>query len=237
MKAVGLLLEIVDDRAARKEQFNDEARRLVQGQALRDALVRRAMLVSIPAQPADLKKRAEKNAGLGIGGGVSADTLDHAGAEGPMGGPMLTCDNTSTATSKQCSLTTYVGFASVSQIISKNALVAATYDISRNHLTKVAYELIVAGYVVGVRGRGGGIRLAKPVEAIILGEVVRATEAEMTLLQCIRTGDTSCALIPACVLRRAVILASAAFLKVLVDYTLGDLLPQGAKVFQVPCLT
>jgi Rrf2 family nitric oxide-sensitive transcriptional repressor len=110
------------------------------------------------------------------------------------------------------------------------AEIAATYDISRNHLTKVAYELGVAGYVVSVRGRGGGIRLAKPVEAIIVGDVVRKTEPELALLECINPGSTSCALIPACVLRRSVILASAAFFRVLDDYTLGDLIQQDAPL-------
>jgi Rrf2 family transcriptional regulator, nitric oxide-sensitive transcriptional repressor len=108
------------------------------------------------------------------------------------------------------------------------AEIAAAYEISRNHLTKVAYELGLAGYVVSVRGRGGGIRLAKPVEAIIVGDVVRQTESEMTLLDCIKPGDVSCALIPVCVLRRSVILASAAFFKVLDEYTLGDLIQNDA---------
>jgi Rrf2 family nitric oxide-sensitive transcriptional repressor len=108
--------------------------------------------------------------------------------------------------------------------------IAATYDISRNHLAKVAYELGVAGYVVSVRGRGGGIRLAKPVEAIILGEVVRKAEPDMAFVQCMKPGGISCALIPACVLRRAVMLAGSAFLEVLDGYTLGDLIQQGAKL-------
>jgi Rrf2 family nitric oxide-sensitive transcriptional repressor len=112
------------------------------------------------------------------------------------------------------------------------AEVAATFDISENYLTKVAHELGVAGYVVSVRGRSGAYRLAKPVEAIKLGEVVRKTEPDMTLVPCASRGDTSSAPIPAWFLQRAVALASAAFLNVLDHYTLGDLIEQGTNIFQ-----
>ena len=96
---------------------------------------------------------------------------------------------------------------------------------------KVAYALGVAGFVVSVRGRGGGLRLAGPVEAIILGKVVRKTEPGMAaLVPCLKPDDTSCALFPACVLRRAMKLASAAFLEALDGYTLGDLVQPGAKL-------
>jgi Rrf2 family nitric oxide-sensitive transcriptional repressor len=105
------------------------------------------------------------------------------------------------------------------------AEIAATYDISRNHLMKVACELGVAGYVESVRGRGGGLRLAMPVEAIVIGEVVRKTEPDMPLVQSMTRGEPSCA-----VLRRAMKLASAAFLELLDGYTLGDLIEPRAKL-------
>ena len=111
------------------------------------------------------------------------------------------------------------------------AEIAVTYDISRNHLTKVAHELGVAGYVVTVRGRGGGLRLAQPAEAIILGEVVRKTEPGMAaLVPCLKLDDTSRALFPACVLRQAMMVASAAFLEALDGYTLADLIEPGGKL-------
>ena len=99
------------------------------------------------------------------------------------------------------------------------------YGISRNHLMKVVHHLSRTGYVHTVQGKGGGIRLAKPAETIRIGEVVRATEEHMSLVQCFdadRKG--TCAIEPACVLRTALREALAAFLAVLDGYTLADLI-------------
>ena len=75
---------------------------------------------------------AQKNAVFGLGGGIATDTITNAGAQSPMGGPLLACDARETlGTEAKCALTTYVGFASASQILSKNALVAVTYDVSK----------------------------------------------------------------------------------------------------------
>ena len=43
--------------------------------------------------------------------------------------------------------------------------VADAYRISKNHLTKVAYDLGRAGFLETVRGRNGGIHLAKCFDA------------------------------------------------------------------------
>ncbi len=61
--------------------------------------------------------------------------------------------------------------------------VADHYGISRNHLMKVANRAVQAGYVSGVRGRVGGLRLARPAAQIGVGEVLRATE-EWNLVEC-----------------------------------------------------
>jgi len=53
------------------------------------------------------------------------------------------------------------------------AEIAKSFDISRNHLMKVAHQLGVAGYVETFRGRGGVLRLAMTVVAIGFGDVVR----------------------------------------------------------------
>jgi Rrf2 family transcriptional regulator, nitric oxide-sensitive transcriptional repressor len=110
------------------------------------------------------------------------------------------------------------------------AEIAANYGISKNHLMKVAHQLGIAGYVETVRGHGGGLRLAMPVEMIILGQVVRTTEPDMAFVQCLKPDYTACALLPACVMRQALKQAGAAFLEVLDGYTLGDLIQPGAKL-------
>jgi hypothetical protein len=74
---------------------------------------------------------AQKNATLAIGAGVSSDNITNAGAQSPMGGPQIQCDVTSPAMATECSLTSYSMFASASQILSKNAIVAISYDLAK----------------------------------------------------------------------------------------------------------
>ena len=74
---------------------------------------------------------AQKNATLALGGGISDDHVTNAGAQSPMGGPLIQCDVTSPATAGECALTSYSAFASVSQIVSKNAILAVSYDIAK----------------------------------------------------------------------------------------------------------
>ncbi len=68
---------------------------------------------------------AQKNATIGIGGGVSLDKISAASAQGPAV-PMLACSPTENATS--CDLETYALFASASQILSRNLVVGLTFD-------------------------------------------------------------------------------------------------------------
>ncbi|HUJ58364.1 MAG TPA: DUF3570 domain-containing protein [Kofleriaceae bacterium] len=73
---------------------------------------------------------AQKNATIEGGAGYSHDTMDASNAQGALGGIKLQCPGNSDPASKGCHLRTYTAFGSVSQIISRNALVALTYDMS-----------------------------------------------------------------------------------------------------------
>jgi Rrf2 family nitric oxide-sensitive transcriptional repressor len=108
--------------------------------------------------------------------------------------------------------------------------IARAYGVSHNHLKKAAAELRRLGYVEGVRGRVGGLRLARPPEDINIGAVIRATEGDVTLVECFDGENNTCPLLPACELRRALHEALAAFFQVLDGYTLADLLAPGPRL-------
>ncbi|MGQ9365092.1 Rrf2 family transcriptional regulator [Azospirillum sp. ST 5-10] len=103
--------------------------------------------------------------------------------------------------------------------------IAGVYGISKNHLMKIAHQLGLGGYIETVRGRNGGLRLGRPAEQIRIGDVVRYTERDLALVDCMGASDGTplCRLNPACTLRSALQEALQAFLAVLDDYTLAEI--------------
>ena len=103
--------------------------------------------------------------------------------------------------------------------------ISGAYRISQNHLMKIVHDLGKAGYISSVRGRMGGIRLARPPAEISVGAVVRHAEEGFELIDC-----TNCAIQPACGLNSVVHEALAAFLAVFDHYTLEDLLGRRSEL-------
>ena len=109
------------------------------------------------------------------------------------------------------------------------AEVAESFDISKTHLMKVVNRLGRQGYIETIRGRGGGISLARSPAEIRVGTVVRETEDDLAVMGCLaETGF--CRIEGCCVLRRALHEATLAFLNVLDGYTLADLLVPAARL-------
>ena len=112
------------------------------------------------------------------------------------------------------------------------AEIAERYEISRSHLIKVVNQLVREGFVDGLRGKGGGLRLARDAAQIRVGEVVRRMERAMDLVECFNA-DSRCLLDPACRLKGALANALSAFLGALDDVTLADLLgPAEARLLK-----
>ena len=97
--------------------------------------------------------------------------------------------------------------------------IARTYDISQNHLMKVVSDLASTGYIQSLRGRGGGIRLARPAGEIRIGAMIRHTEGDVDLVGC-----KQCRLVGACRLPDPLDEALEAFFAVLDRYSLADVL-------------
>jgi Rrf2 family nitric oxide-sensitive transcriptional repressor len=96
--------------------------------------------------------------------------------------------------------------------------IARSFKISENHLMKVVQDLAAAGFIEAVRGRNGGIRLAKRPGEVNLGSVLRHTEGLDDVLAC-----SSCLVVSACGLPPILSEAVTAFVSVFDKYTVEDL--------------
>jgi len=103
------------------------------------------------------------------------------------------------------------------------AEIAASFDISENHLVKVVHFLGRQGWIETVRGRGGGILLAMPPERVNVGKVVRDTEGAALPAECFSEDGGRCVISGSCRLQGVLGEAVKAFYAVLDRHTLEDL--------------
>jgi Rrf2 family nitric oxide-sensitive transcriptional repressor len=112
--------------------------------------------------------------------------------------------------------------------------IAESHGVSRSHLTKVVQELSARGWLETTRGRGGGMRLLKPAKDLNLGEVIRATETDFTMVECFDPAHNQCRLSPHCKLKGALNQAMLSYLAVLDGMTLADLVTQPTSTIKMP---
>lgn len=101
--------------------------------------------------------------------------------------------------------------------------IARAHRINKAHLTKVVHQLAQAGYLETVRGPRGGLRLARPADSIIVGDVVRLTEGPMDLVECFDPQRNTCRLRGICRLSAKLHEALGAFMAVLDDLTIAEI--------------
>ncbi len=110
------------------------------------------------------------------------------------------------------------------------AEISREYQVSENHLMKIVHRLGQHGYIETVRGKGGGMRIARRLETIHIGAVVRDMEETMDLAECFDPRNRDCPMLPACVLQSALIAARENFLQTLDTYTVADLIANKQSV-------
>lgn len=119
-----------------------------------------------------------------------------------------------------------------SPTLSRVADVVQVHGMARPHVAKIVHELGRAGYLHTVRGRGGGFRLSRPADTIIIGDVVRLTEGPLDVVECFNPNTNTCPLIGICKLSRAIQTATRAFFAVLDDLTLADIASNRAQLLE-----
>ena len=105
--------------------------------------------------------------------------------------------------------------------------IAEHFSIARNHLIKVVQRLGQLGYIITVRGKGGGIRLGKAAQDILIGQVVKDMEANLEVIDC---SKPPCPLHGNCQLKGLLDEAQEAFLAVLNKHTLAELTQQPEQI-------
>jgi Rrf2 family transcriptional regulator, nitric oxide-sensitive transcriptional repressor len=105
----------------------------------------------------------------------------------------------------------------------RSAEIARTCNASLNHLLQVVSALQANGFVETIRGRNGGLRLARLPAQISIGEVFRLFEAGVPFAECFAPETNTCPLSASCRLRGFVSRAVEAFYQELDMVTLADL--------------
>ena len=99
------------------------------------------------------------------------------------------------------------------------AEVGQQFDISHNHLVKVAARLSKLGWISATRGRHGGLQLGPGAEKLSIGTILRELEGHKSVIDC---SDPPCALNGNCRLKRALDQAEEAFYQALDGVTLAE---------------
>lgn len=100
---------------------------------------------------------------------------------------------------------------------------AIACNASENHLAQVIHGLALAGFLTTLRGRSGGLRLARDPAQITVGDVVRRFESVLPFAPCMEAEGGDCPLVGCCRLTCAFTEALEAFHAVLDRVTLADL--------------
>lgn len=101
--------------------------------------------------------------------------------------------------------------------------IAVRCNTSESHLAQVINQLAQLDFLSTQRGRNGGIKLGRPMEDIVIGDLFRQLESNTPLAECFADVDNTCPLTSACRLRHALADAAEAFYARLDQVTLAEL--------------
>ncbi|SHH72543.1 transcriptional regulator, BadM/Rrf2 family [Clostridium collagenovorans DSM 3089] len=101
---------------------------------------------------------------------------------------------------------------------------AKELDISKDHLKKVVHKLAKTDYIISTKGRNGGLKLGLDSGKINLGEVLKLTEENLNLVECMNESDSCPLMKDGCKLKGLISKSLKVFIKEMEQYTLEDIL-------------
>ncbi|MGI9402823.1 MAG: RrF2 family transcriptional regulator [Rhizobiaceae bacterium] len=108
--------------------------------------------------------------------------------------------------------------------------IAKHLKLVKSHVMKIVAKLVRAGVLRSIRGRSGGVVLARNPHDITVGMVVREIEVSFPIVECMADKETNCVFAPNCRLQGVMANARSAFMKVLDDVNIGSLVNSGVGV-------
>ena len=70
--------------------------------------------------------------------------------------------------------------------------IAARQEISEKYLENILKSLVTQGFILGLRGKGGGYRLNRPAADYSVGQILRLTEGSLAPVTCLEGDENTC---------------------------------------------
>ncbi|MCW8400014.1 Rrf2 family transcriptional regulator [Legionella sp. PATHC038] len=115
--------------------------------------------------------------------------------------------------------------------------IACVYDISRNHLLKIIHNLSKLGIIKTIRGKNGGLMMAKNPAEINLKALILQLEPHFDLVPCFNKDKANCCIAPQCKLRKLLLDAQNAFFTVLEQFSLEDIIQNKVELYPLLKIT
>lgn len=101
--------------------------------------------------------------------------------------------------------------------------IANRLNLPKSHVMKIVSQLAAGQFVSTQRGRAGGVRINEDSDEFTVGDIVRTIENEFAVVDCLSRSGPRCAFEPRCALKSAMQEATGAFLGILDQYSLADI--------------
>ena len=105
--------------------------------------------------------------------------------------------------------------------------IAARQEISEKYLENILKSLVTQGFILGLRGKGGGYRLCKSPDQFTTGQILRLMEGSLAPVACLEAGSSPCDRAGECRTLSLWAGLNDVINKYLDQYTLADLLEDG----------